>query len=187
MEKIQKHNTTEDLFNNTSNSYLKNQRERARKLIHLYNINSFSHANERNKVIIKDLFAKTGNDFKIDQPFFCKYGCNIHIGENFYANTECAFFDDMKITIGDNAILGSNVKIYTTHDPLDEKGISLFSIYNDSVVIGNDVWIGGNTIILPHVAIGDNVIVLPGSVVVKSVPDNVIVGGNPAKIVKPIK
>lgn len=52
------------------------------------------------------------------------------------------------------------------------------------MVIGNNAWIGGSSVILPGVTIGNNVVVAAGSVVVKDVPDNVVVAGNPAKIIK---
>jgi maltose O-acetyltransferase len=98
----------------------------------------------------------------------------------------CVLLDTMKITIGSNVFFGPNVQVYTATHPLDaiERRTVEFS---KPVTIGNDCWIGGGSIILPGVTIGSGVTVGAGSVVTKNVPDNVLVAGNPAKIVRKLQ
>lgn len=168
---------------NASDKQLVLERKQARKLTRLFN-STDEEQNEKRENILKDLLGFCGNNIYIEPYFKCDYGKNIYVGENFYANFDCIILDVCKVSIGDNCLLGPRVCIYTATHPIDtEKRISMLE-YGKPVNIGNNVWIGGNSIINPGVTIGNNVIVASGSVVVKNVPDNVIVGGNPAKIIK---
>ena len=105
-------------------------------------------------------------------------------GENFFANYDCIILDVCKVTIGDNCMLAPRVCIYTATHPLDAETRISGLEYGKPVTIGNNVWLGGSSVILPGVTIGNNVVVAAGAVVVKDVPDNVVVGGNPAKIIE---
>ncbi|MDM8534450.1 sugar O-acetyltransferase, partial [Clostridiaceae bacterium HSG29] len=106
--------------------------------------------------------------------------------KNFYMNHNCVILDVNIVTFGDNVMIGPNVQIYTATHPVNadirNKGREL----GYKVTIGDNVWVGGGSIICPNITIGDNVVIAAGSVVVKNVPENVIVGGNPAKIIKTI-
>ena len=136
---------------------------------------------ERNQ-IIKELFGKTEGDFFIEPPFRCDYGYNIEIGKNFYSNYNLIILDCNKVIIGDNVMIAPNVGIYTAGHPVHhEKRKELFE-YALPVKIGNNVWIGGHTVINPHVTIGDNAVIGAGSVVTKDIPANVIAFGNPCKV-----
>lgn len=108
------------------------------------------------------------------------------MGENFYANFDCVMLDVCKIEIGDNCLLAPGVHIYTATHPLDKAQRADAVEFGKPVTIGNNVWIGGRAIINPGVTIGDNAVIASGSVVVKDVPANVLVGGNPARIIKEI-
>lgn len=134
--------------------------------------------------IILSLLGKTGNKFHINQPFRCDYGCNIFIGENFFANFNLTILDEAIVTIGDNCFIGPNVSIYTACHPLDAESRNKAIEWAEPVTIGNNVWIGGSATILPGVKIGNNVVIGAGAVVTKDLPDNVVAGGNPAKIIK---
>lgn len=139
---------------------------------------------EEMQAIIRDLFGSTGSSFHINQPFRCDYGCNIHVGENFFANFNLTVLDEAKVTIGDNAFIGPNVSIYTVCHPLEAEERNKIIEWAKPVTIGDSVWIGGNAVILPGVTVGHNVVIGAGAVVTKDVPDNVVVVGNPARILK---
>ncbi|MCH5225137.1 MAG: sugar O-acetyltransferase [Muribaculaceae bacterium] len=136
--------------------------------------------------ILRSLFGSIGERFIINQPFRCDYGCNIFLGEDCFINFNCTILDEAKVTIGNNAFLGPNVSIYTACHPLEPKKRNRFIEWAEGVTIGNNVWIGGDVTILPGVSIGDNVVIGAGAVVTKSFPSNVVIGGNPARIIKHI-
>ena len=133
---------------------------------------------------IRKFFAKAGQNPYIEAPFRCDYGYNIEIGDDFYANYDCIFVDVCKISIGDDVMIGPRVCIYTATHPLDAKFRRQHLEYGKAVTIGNDVWIGGNTVINPGVRIGNNVVIGSGLVVVSDIPDNVIAVGNPCKVIR---
>lgn len=127
--------------------------------------------------------ACSGKPMYIVAPFVTCFGYNLTIGENFFADYGCVLMDCLPITIGDNCIFGSEVQIFTGTHPVKAKDRRIYSIAFP-VQIGNNVLIGGGSVISSGVTIGDNVTVAAGSVVVKDVPSNVLVGGNPAKIIR---
>ena len=133
---------------------------------------------------VKKIFGKTGEKIKVESPFYCDYGFNIEVGENFFANYGCVILDVNKVKIGRNCMIAPNVGIYTATHPVKAEerynGVEL----GKPVIIGDNCWIGAGAIICPNVTIGDNVVVGAGSVVVKDVTSNVVVAGNPAKIIK---
>lgn len=139
--------------------------------------------NEMNE-ILRSLFGSIGERFIINQPFRCDYGCNIFLGEDCFINFNCTILDEAKVSIGHNAFLGPNVSIYTACHPLEPDRRNKFIEWAECVTIGDNVWIGGNVTILPGVTIGDNVVIGAGAVVTKNFPSNVVIGGNPAKIIK---
>lgn len=132
----------------------------------------------------KELLGKSGKTVYLNAGFWCDYGANIEVGENFYCNYGVCILDVCKVKIGDNCLIAPQVGIYTACHPIDRKtrvsGLEL----GKPITIGNDCWIGGHAVINPGVALGDNVIVGSGAVVTKSFPSNVIIAGNPAKIIK---
>ena len=136
--------------------------------------------------IIKSLFGTTGENIYIESTFNCDYGSNIHVGDNFYANFGCVILDVAEVKFGKNCLLAPQVGIYTaTHslDPVERNsGLELAR----PITIGDNCWIGGNAVINPGVTLGDNVVVASGAVVTKSFGDNVVIGGNPAKVLKEI-
>ena len=163
---------------------------KARRLLKAYN-NLDSELTLEREQILSDLFKYKGRGVWIEAPFFCDYGEHISIGENTFINTNCMFLDDNKITIGSNGLIGPFVQLYTASHPLEASkrivGSGSETRYVTStkpVSIGDNVWIGGQTVILPGVRIGHNVTIGAGSVVTKDVPDNVVAVGNPCKIVK---
>lgn len=136
---------------------------------------------------IKNLLGESGSDIKVIQPFYCDYGRNIRVGNHFFANFGLTILDEALVTIGTHAYIGPNVSIYTACHPLDAATRNKDIEWSEPVTIGDNVWIGGSATLLPGVNIGRNVVIGAGSVVVSDVPDNVVVVGNPARIVKHIE
>ena len=158
---------------------------RSRRLVRLINGTTEEQAEYRVQ-LFKELFARTGENLWVEPPFRCDYGCHISVGENFYANFDCIILDVCDVTIGDNVFLAPRVCIFTAGHPIDA-GVRRRQLeYGKKVVIGNDVWVGGNTVINPGVTIGDNVIIGSGSVVTKDIPSGVIAAGNPCRVLRPV-
>lgn len=157
---------------------------RTGKLVQKFNTTDYE--NDRSKTeILKELFGSIGEIISVEHNFHCDFGYNIHVGENFYAGFNCTILDVAEVRIGSNCLIAPNVGIYTTgHDinPLSrhKKGFA------KPITIGDNVWIGGNCVILGGIKIGDNSIIAAGSVVTKDVAKNTIFGGNPAKKIKDI-
>lgn len=160
-------------------------RAKARIATEKFNQTSTQHREERVN-ILRALFGTTGDDLHVESSFNCDYGCNIHVGENFYANFNCVILDVAEVRIGNNCFIAPQVGIYTATHPIDPVERVSGLEYGKPVTIGNDCWIGGNATINPGVTLGDNVVVASGAVVTKSFPDNVVIGGNPAKVIKNI-
>jgi maltose O-acetyltransferase len=151
-----------------------------------------SKATVRATKLLSELLGHKGAGVWINAPFFCDYGENISIGDNTFINTNCIFVDDNKITIGSNVLLAPFVQIYTATHPLKASERIIENPGEEApyvtttlpVTIGNSVWIGGGTIIMPGVDIGDNVTIGGGSVVTKNIPSGVLAYGNPCKVIR---
>lgn len=141
---------------------------------------------EERTALFRSIVGDCGEKFHINRPFRCDYGCNIHIGNNFFANFNLTILDEAPVTFGDNVFIGPNVSIYTACHPLEAEARNTGVEWAEPVKIGNSVWIGGSVTILPGVTIGDNCVIGAGSVVTKDVEANTVVGGNPARIIKRI-
>lgn len=141
---------------------------------------------EKRQKLLKELFGKTKGDFLIQSPFWCDYGYNIEIGENFYANHGCVILDGAKVVFGDNVFIAPNCGFYTAGHPVDTTRRNKGLEYAYPITVGNNVWIGGGVNVMPGVTIGNNVVIGAGSVVTKNIPDNVIAAGNPCKIIRNI-
>ena len=174
-----------ELYNSQDQTLVK-ERENARRLTRLYNGTVETEYKERTR-LLKELFGSMGENIYIEPNFRCDYGYNIHIGENFYANFDCVILDVCKVKIGDNCLIAPGVHIYTATHPINPYERITGAEYGKAVEIKNNVWIGGGAIINPGITIGNNVVIASGSVITKDVPDNVVVGGNPAKIIKQIE
>lgn len=135
--------------------------------------------------IVKELLGKSENAF-INPPFYCDYGTHIEVGKNFFANYNCTIIDVAKVKIGDNCQLAPNVAIYTAGHPIHPVSRNSGYEYGVEVTIGDNVWIGGNTVVVPGVHIGSNSVIGAGSVVTKDIPEWVIAAGNPCRVLKEI-
>ena len=149
-------------------------RERARALLQRY-------ANERDPALLGTLFERLGKGAVIEAPFHCDYGWNIALGERVYANAFCVLLDCAPIEIGDRALLGPGVHLYTATHPLEAAERRQGLEYARPIAIGDDAWLGGGSIVLPGVSVGEAAVVGAGSVVTRDVPPGVTVAGNPAR------
>ncbi|TVY82553.1 Nodulation protein L [Lachnellula suecica] len=167
-------------------------RLRARKLVKKYNeylpddATDESLAEDR-YVILKQLIGRIGKGVDIDPPFRVDYGCNISIGDGFYGNFGMVILDCALVSIGDRTKFGPGVSIYAATHPTDVQLRREGTDYSEEVSIGNDCWIGGNTVILPGVTIGDGVTVGASSVVTKDIPSYSIAVGSPARAMKTVQ
>lgn len=160
------------------------QQKRARRLTQELNTADRSDF-DKIGAIVKELLGKSDGAF-LNPPFYCDYGFNIEVGKNFYANYNCTILDVGKVTIGDNCQLAPNVAIYTAGHPVHPDSRNSAYEYGIPVSIGDNCWIGGNSVICPGVKIGNNVIIGAGSVVTKDIPDWAIAAGNPCKVIRMI-
>lgn len=135
--------------------------------------------------IVKELLGKSEKAY-INPPFYCDYGKHIEVGKNFYANYNCTILDVAKVKIGDNCMFAPNVSIFTAGHPVHPVSRNTMYEYGIEITIGDNVWIGGNTVVLPGVNIGSNTVIGAGSVVTKDIPDWVIAAGNPCKVIRKI-
>ncbi len=162
---------------------------KARRLTRQFN-NLDSEKMQEREGILSRLLGYKGPNVWIEAPFFCDYGENISIGENTFININCMFLDDNKITIGKDGLIAPYVQIYTANHPLNaseripEGTGPRYILSTRPVTIGDRVWIGGNSVILPGVTIGDNVTIGAGSMVTKDIPDDVLAFGNPCRVIK---
>ncbi|MDR0348987.1 MAG: sugar O-acetyltransferase [Tannerella sp.] len=181
--KSEKEKAKEGKLYDANDRQLLTERNLCKELCFEYNRLRPSQMEKRNQ-IIKQLFGKTGATFLIEQPFYCDYGYNIEIGENFYANVNCVILDGAGVTFGNNVLIAPGCGFYTAGHPLDVEQRCKGLEYARPITIGNNVWIGAQSVILPGVTVGDNSIIGAGSVVTHNIPPHVVAAGNPCRILK---
>ena len=137
------------------------------------------------RAVVKELLGSSDGAM-INPPFYCDYGNHIHVGKNFFANYNCTIIDVAAVTIGDNCQMAPNVAIYTAGHPVHPAARNTAYEYGIEVVIGHNVWLGGNTVVLPGVRIGDNTVIGAGSVVTKDIPAWCVAAGNPCRVIRRI-
>ena len=160
------------------------EQKRARRLTQALNTVDRSDFDAIKK-IVKELFGKEEDAF-VNPPFYCDYGTKIEVGKNFFANYNCTMIDVAPIRIGDNVMLAPNVSIYTAGHPVHPETRNTLYEYGIEITIGDNVWIGGNTVICPGVHIGSNTVIGAGSVVTRDIPDWVVAAGNPCRVIREI-
>jgi maltose O-acetyltransferase len=170
---------------NSLDSDLVRDRDRARDLCQILNATRDVDQELRRQLLLK-LFGKGGDSASVQPPFFCDYGSNIELGEKVFFNFNCIVLDVCKITIGDYSQFGSGVQILTPLHPLNAAERRKVE-YGAPVTIGEDVWVGSGAIILPGVTIGSRTVVGAGSVVTRSLPEDVLAVGNPCRVIREIE
>ena len=135
--------------------------------------------------VIQELLQTEETPF-INPPFYCDYGNHIKVGKNFFCNYNCTILDVGRVTFGDNCLLAPNVAIYTAGHPIHPDSRNSLYEYGIDVTIGDNVWIGGNVVIMPGVNIGSNCVIGAGSVVTKDIPAWSVAAGNPCRVLRKI-
>ena len=164
---------------------LARERIGAKDLCHRYNQLSPSDTSARQE-LMRRLLGKTGKSFLIEAPFWCDYGYNIEVGEDFYANHGVIILDAAKVTFGDNVFVGPSCGFNTAGHPIDSERRNRGLEYALPITVGDNVWFGAGVQVMPGVTIGSNVVIGGGSVVVKDIPDGVVAVGNPCKVIRKI-
>ena len=180
-EKMQR----QQLYDANYDQNLLQERTIAKDLCYEYNLVKPSDLN-RQRDIMQKLLGRTKENFTIVAPFWCDYGYNIEIGENFFANHNTVILDGGKVTFGDNVFIAPSCGFYTAGHPIDfdrrNKGLE----YAYPITVGDNVWIGAGVHVLPGVTIGDDVVIGSGSIVVKDIPSHSVAVGNPCRATRQI-
>jgi maltose O-acetyltransferase len=166
-------------------------RSRARDLCHEFNATRETDQVERRR-ILRELLGASSEDVWIQPPFFCDYGSNICLGQRCYFNFNCIILDVCQVRIGDFALFGPAVQIYTAMHPMDYKlrrpppgdSSKVALEFGKPVEIGSDVWVGGASVVCPGVTIGDRTVIGAGSVVTRNIPPNVFAAGSPCRVIR---
>ncbi|WP_299221163.1 sugar O-acetyltransferase [uncultured Alistipes sp.] len=159
--------------------------ERTKELLFRFNALAPSLAAER-EALLRQLLGRTGRRFTIHSPFHCDFGEQITLGEDFVGNLGLTILDEAAVTIGDRVFIGPHCGLYTVAHALDAAQRAQGVMRSRPITIGNDVWIGGHTVVLPGVAIGDGAVIGAGSVVTRDIPAGVVAAGNPCRVIRPI-
>ena len=136
--------------------------------------------------LMKKLLGSTKGDFTIIAPFWCDYGYNISIGENFFANHNTVILDGAKVTFGDNVFIAPDCGFYTAGHPIDSERRNRGYEYAYPITVGDNVWIGAGVHVMPGVTIGSGSVIGAGSIVTKDVPPGVVAVGNPCRVIRRI-
>jgi maltose O-acetyltransferase len=165
---------------------LSEDRMENQKRLFRYNYQIQPDERKERDALIRQILGKCGSSVSVMPPFRCDYGYNIEVGENFYSNYNLVVLDTGRVVIGDNVMIAPNVSIYTAGHPIHPQSRNSGYEYGIDITIGDNVWIGGSSVINPGVHIGNNVVIGSGSVVTKDLPDNVIAVGNPCRVIREI-
>ena len=171
---------------NADDRELVNERIKAKKLCSEYNAVECNDFQKRER-ILERLLAMKGKKTVIEPNFFCDYGYNILLGDNFYSNHNLVILDCAQVVFGDNIFIGPNCGFYTAEHPVDAALRNQGLEYAKPITVGDNVWIGGGVNVIGGVTIGDNVVIGAGSVVTKDIPSNCVAAGNPCRVIRTLE
>ncbi len=164
---------------------LTKERAACKDLCFAYNRTLPSKLEERDK-LMRRILGKAGKELLIEPVFWCDYGYNIEVGDNFYMNHGGVILDCAPVVFGDYVFVGPNCGFYTAGHPLDVDRRNQYLEFAKPIIVGNNVWIGGGVRVMPGVTIGDNTVIAGGSVVTKDIPSGVVAAGNPCRVMREI-
>lgn len=164
---------------------LQAERDYCKAVIYDYN-NTHPTEWDKRTEIMKGLLGSCKGSVYIETPVHMSYGKHVHVGKNFYANFNLVLVDDGEIFIGDRVMIGPNVTLCTTGHPVYPLYREMVAHYSLPIHIGNNVWIGAHSVVLPGVSIGDNTVIGAGSIVTRDIPANVVAVGNPCRVMREI-
>lgn len=173
------------LYDANNDRELLEERARCKALCSQYNQLSPLDTEGRERML-RSLLGKVGKGICIEQPFYCDYGYNIEVGDNFYANVGCVILDGAKVKFGRNVFVAPCCGFYTAGHPLDVTQRTAGLEYARPITVGDNVWIGGHVCVLPGITIGENTVIGAGSVVNRDIPANVVAAGNPCRVIRRI-
>lgn len=173
------------LYDANYNEEIIKEREKAKDLCFEYN-NLKPSDIDNQRAIMSKLLGKIKGNFYVTAPFYCDYGYNIEVGENFYSNHNLVILDGGKVTFGDNVFIAPNCCFSTAGHPLDSEQRNKGLEFAYPITVGNNVWFGAGVIVLPGITIGDDVVIGAGSIVNRDIPSGVIAAGNPCRVIREI-
>lgn len=185
MSVTEKEKMQRQMLYDANDGALLEERSSAKVLCHQYNQHSPADAAGQQE-ILRRLLGKTGAHFCIMAPFWCDYGYNIELGEDFYANHNLVILDGGKVRFGDHVFIAPNCGFYTAGHPIDSARRDQGLEYAYPITVGSHVWIGAGVQVMPGVTIGDHVVIGGGSVVVRDIPDHCVAVGNPCRVIRTI-
>ena len=173
------------LYDANYDSDLIDMRTKCADLCYEFNMCRPSDVTKQQEVLHK-LFGQIKGNVVVTAPFYCDYGVNISVGENFYTNHNVTILDGAKVTFGDNVFIAPDCVFSTAGHPIDTEQRNLGLEIALPIMVGDNVWLGTNVSVLPGVTIGSNVVIGAGSVVNRNIPDGVIAAGNPCRVIRKI-
>jgi maltose O-acetyltransferase len=169
-----------------SDPQLSAMRLRARQLTRRYNQSREDEGDLRFS-LLRELLGATGKHANIEPPFYCDYGGNIYIGDNFFMNFGGMILDCNVVRIGTNVQCGPSVQLLAATHPLVAAERIAGPERSAPISIGDNVWLGGGVIVCPSVTIGANTTIGAGSVVTRDIPANVFAAGNPCRVIRSLE
>ncbi len=173
----------QELYDANYDESLIADRTRCKVLCQKYNNLPIDDFEAREK-LIKEILGKTGKAVYIEPDFWCDYGWNIKVGENFYANHGLVILDGGGVTFGDNVFIAPSCGFHTAGHPIDYERRNKGLEYAYPIKVGDNVWIGAGVQVMPGVTIGSDVVIGGGSVVTKDIPDHSVAVGNPCRVIR---
>ncbi|MDO4797809.1 MAG: sugar O-acetyltransferase [Coriobacteriales bacterium] len=159
--------------------------DECKELCYDYNQMRPTLRNERMEAL-RGIVGSMGEHATVVSPFWCDYGANISLGENFYANHGLVVLDAAPVTFGHDVYIAPNCVFSTAGHPIDAPRRNQGLEYALPITVGDNVWFGMGVLVCPGVTIGSNVVVGAGSVVTRDIPSGVVAVGNPCRVLRQI-